>query len=88
MKFVVVVLTMLLALPATTFAQEKYKSPKDACMQGVQDVKGAYASTTLGPKAAVEVQKLIEISEHLCQQGNFVYAKDLLQLARTMLATE
>jgi uncharacterized protein YdeI (BOF family) len=88
MKYVIVALVMLLALPAATFAQQKYKSPKDACVQGVADVKGAYANKDIGEKASVEVAKLIEISEHLCNQGNFAYAKDLLALARSMLATE
>jgi hypothetical protein len=88
MKYAIVALVMLLALPATTFGQEKYKSPKDACMQNLQDVKDAYANKDIGEKASVEVAKLIEISEHLCQQGNFAYAKDLLALARGMLATE
>jgi uncharacterized protein YdeI (BOF family) len=88
MKYVIVALVMLLALPTTTIAQQNYKSPKEACMQSVQDVKGAYADKDIGEKASVEVAKLIEISEHLCEQGNFAYAKDLLALARGMLATE
>ena len=88
MKSVIIALVMLLALLATTLAQQKYKSPKDACMQSLQDVKGAYADRDIGEKASVEVAKLIEISEHLCEQGNFAYANDLLALARGMLATE
>jgi len=88
MKYVIVALVMLLASPAISFAEQKYKSPKDACMQSLQDVKGAYADKDIGEKASVEVAKLIEISEHLCEQGNFAYANDLLALARGMLATE
>ncbi len=75
---------------ATAFAADtgKYKSPKDACLRGVEDAKEAYAAKDVGEKAAVEAEKLIEISAHLCEQGNFAYADDLLELVRSMLATE
>lgn len=75
---------------ASAFAAEgaKYKSPKNTCLRGVEDVQAAYAEKDVGEKAALEAEKLIEISAHLCEQGNFAYAEDLLELVRSMLATE
>ncbi len=88
--FGTVCMMAVVAASTVSFASDagKYKSPKDACVQGVKDAKEAYAAKDVGEKAAVEAEKLIEISAHLCEQGNFAYADDLLELARSMLATE
>ncbi len=88
--FVTAFMVAVLGAPTVTFAADtgKYKSPKDACLSGVEDAKEAYAAKDVGEKAAMEAEKLIEISAHLCEQGNFAYADDLLELVRSMLATE
>lgn len=85
-----VCLAVVLTAWATAFAApgDKYKSPKDACLRGVEDVSAAYAERDIGEKASIEVEKLIQISAHLCEQGNFVYAQELQEMARSMLATE
>ena len=67
---------------------ETYKSPKDACVRGVEDARDAYAKRDIGEKASMQVQQMIEISAHLCEQGNFLYAEELLAMVRGMLATE
>ena len=78
----------LLAVTVLAAAGGKYKTPMEDCLQSVEDLKAAYAEKDVGEKVAAEVEKLIEISSHLCNQANFVYAKELAQLGRTMLATE
>ncbi len=82
----VVVLTA--AAAAFAAAGDKYKSPKDECLRGVEDVSAAYAERDIGEKASIQVEKLIQISAHLCEQGNFIYAKELQEMVRGMLATE
>ena len=79
-----------LTVSAAAFAAagDKYKSPKDACLRGVEDLSAAFAERDIGEKASIQVEKLIQISAHLCEQGNFVYAKELQEMARSMLATE
>lgn len=91
MKLLPAIIVMIVSIAsAPVFAAEtgKYKSPKEACVRGVEDAKEAYAAKDVGEKAAAEAEKLIEISAHLCEQGNFAYADDLLELVRSMLATE
>lgn len=85
-----VCMVVVLTAAATGFAAagDKYKSPKDACLRGVEDVSAAYAERDIGEKASIQVEKLIQISAHLCEQGNFAYAKELQDMARSMLATE
>ncbi len=86
--------TVALALLAVTMAQPAAaarKTEKELCLQKVNDVetmKADPASASPGPKAEAKVADLIEIATHLCEQGNFKYADDLLALARGMLASE
>lgn len=54
----------------------------------MEDAKEAYEAKDVGEKPAVEAEKLIEISTHFYEQGNFAYAVDLLEVVRTMLAME
>ena len=67
------------------------KTEKDKCFDLVKDVSELLKSDDSpgsGDKAEAEAAKLIEIATHLCDQGNFVYAGELLQIARTHLASE
>ncbi|MBK8909408.1 MAG: hypothetical protein IPM60_16485 [Rhodospirillales bacterium] len=61
---------------------------KDACMISIRDVKKSYDVRDIGGKTSMEVKKIIEVAEHLCERENFRDAKTLMDLARSMLATE
>lgn len=61
---------------------------KDACMISIRDVKKSYDVRDIGSKASMEVKKIIDVAEHLCERENFRDAKSLIDLARSMLATE
>lgn len=78
----------VVSMIAVGAAAEEYKSPRDECFRTLKDLEDAYADKDVGEKAAAEVVKLIEISDHLCNQGNFAYAHDIMRLARSMLVSE
>ncbi|MBO6519647.1 MAG: hypothetical protein JJ900_02050 [Rhodospirillales bacterium] len=62
---------------------------KTECMQAVTDTKEARASNPeIGPKAAKVYDEVVELAEKRCEQGEFVYAGELLNLARGMVASE
>lgn len=61
---------------------------KQACLASIRDVKKSYDDRDIGGKASAEVQKVIEVAEHLCERENYPDAKSLIDLARSMLATE
>jgi hypothetical protein len=67
------------------------KSEKDKCFQKVLEIGEIQESEDtpgIGEMAQQEVDELVEIATHLCQQGNFRYAEKLLEIARGMLASE
>ncbi|MDF1749397.1 MAG: hypothetical protein P1V34_11045 [Alphaproteobacteria bacterium] len=82
----VAALVSVVAVPSVNAASDI--TDKKACMQAVQDVRDARASASIGTKAKAEVDNLIQVSDHLCTQGNFVYVEKLLQIARGMTAGE
>lgn len=61
---------------------------KKTCEQAVVDARTAVADGDVSDKVRAEANELVRISEHLCTQGNFVYAESLLQMARGMVAGE
>lgn len=63
-------------------------SDKDSCTQGVSDAQNMRKASDAGAKANAEADNLIEVAEHLCQQGNFVYAEKVLGAVRALLSTE
>jgi len=64
---------------------------KEKCLKDVLDVQEGQAagdSPGIGAKTQAEVDQLIEIAKHLCEQGNFKYAETLLTRIRTKTASE
>jgi hypothetical protein len=64
---------------------------KEACRQGVRDVRDTLESGESpkpGGKTWAEVVKILEVTTSLCERGNFRDAESLLELARTMTASE
>ena len=85
----VVAAVFLLADPAS--AATKRMTEKEKCLQSVTDVRDSIESEetpALIEKRRAEVESLLEISNHLCEQGNFRYAEELLELARGMVVSE
>ena len=87
MKKIALALAALTLLTAAPVMAQTVKDKK-TCLRAVEDAKGAQGDATIGKKTMAEAEDLIRIAEHLCTQGNFVYADTLLQLARGMLASE
>lgn len=84
------IILALAALSLLTAAPAMAQTVRDkkTCIRAVEDAKSARADATIAAKTMAEADDLIRIAEHLCTQGNFVYADTLLQLARGMLASE
>lgn len=61
---------------------------KAKCAQALTEAKEVRAKSDSGPKANKEADELLEVAEHLCSQGNFVYASNVLTVIRGILATE
>ncbi len=72
------------------FAQDtNVPKNKTECAQAVADAKTARENEPdIGPKAGKIFGQVIELAEKRCSQGEFVYAADLLNLARGMTASE
>ncbi len=74
---------------ATAIAQPA--TDKDQCRAMVDEIvrmqqAGDYSA--VGPLAQVEIDRLIEVAQHLCDSGNFVYADTIMQTIRGILSTE
>ena len=64
---------------------------KDKCLRSVLDIaemRDSEDTPKIGEKAQQDVDDLVEVAAHLCQQGNFQYAERLLEMARGMLVSE
>lgn len=64
---------------------------KNKCLGAVATVAEMKASDEvpeLGEKAEAELDALTTVAAHLCETGEFIYADELLEIARGMLASE
>lgn len=80
----VAALTAMVGAPA--YAQTI--TNKKECARTLADAREARANSDSGAKANEEADKLLEVAEHLCEQGNFVYAQEVMEVIRGILATE
>lgn len=67
------------------------KSEKEKCLASIAviaEMKADDETPDIGEKASLELEQLIEIANHLCEQGNFKYASDIVAIARGMLVSE
>lgn len=86
-----VLAAMLFAYPITSFAADNGPQIADAaqCSQSVKDTKEARASNPdLGDKSAKVFDDLMALAEKRCEQKQFKFADELLQVARGMVASE
>lgn len=85
-----VLAAMLFAYPLASFAaNEPQVADASQCSQGVKDTKEARASNPdIGPKAAKTFDDLMALAEKRCEQKEFKFADELLQVARGMVASE
>lgn len=61
---------------------------KAECTKALTEAQEARSQSDSGPKANKEADELLEVAEHLCSQGNFVYASNVLAVVRGIVATE
>ena len=83
----IAILALALAQPATAAKMTE----KDKCLQAVADIgdmKEDAGTPEATPKEAEAVDSLVEIATHLCTQGNFKYAEELLGIARVIMSSE
>ena len=86
-----IALALAAALLASPALAAKKKTAKELCLQSVLDIsemRETESTSKFSEKTEKEVEDLVEVATHLCQQGNFQYAENLLMIARTMLASE
>lgn len=85
-----VLAAMLFAYPAASFAANGPQiADASQCSQSVKDTKEARASNPdIGDKAAKVFDELIALAEKRCEQKEFKFADELLQVARGMVASE
>lgn len=74
----------------SAFAQDTNVPKNNAeCAQAVADAKAARENEPdIGPKAGKIFADVVELAEKRCEQKEFVYAAELLNLARGMVASE
>jgi archaellin len=59
------------------------------CKQGIADTNEAKTSNPeLGPKAAKAFEEIMELAAKRCEQKEFPFAAELLNVARGMVASE
>lgn len=62
---------------------------KDKCLAQVALVEQMKQDEPeVGEKSEAKIKELMEVATHLCEQGNFVYAGKLTDVARGMLVSE
>ena len=84
-------MTVSIAILFLTPMQAMAETEKEKCLKKVAQIGEIQASEDtpgIGEKAEKELDEIVEIATHLCQQGNFQYAENLLVIARGMLASE
>lgn len=82
-----ILVAVLLAVPLTPVSAQGIVTKAD-CVSALTDARNARAESDSGPKANKQADDLLEVAEHLCNQGNFVYAGKVLAVVRSILATE
>lgn len=88
MTFPKVMLSLCLVAFLTAPAQAQSVMSKAECTKALTEAQEARSTSDAGPKANEEADELLEVAEHLCNQGNFVYASNVLAVVRGILATE
>lgn len=86
-RIILTVATVSLMAVAASAAE---KTSKDKCTEEVADVRQMQQSgdPRPGAKAEKQISELVEVAEHLCEQGNFQYADSVLRVLRTMMSSE
>lgn len=82
---------VLIGLAAPTMAANRLPATvadKASCLTAVADAKAAASDAQVTETIRAQINDLIRVSDHLCTQGNFVYAETTLQIARGMAAQE
>lgn len=88
-RIAVVLVATVLAFPASAATRNAPTVfDKPSCARAVTDARDAAAASQVSEKVQADVAELIRVSDHLCTQGNFVYAENMLQIARGMVAEE
>ncbi len=85
------ILAMVAAVCLSTPAMAAKMTAKEKCLRNILDVREtqeAEETPKVGEKAQAQVDHLLEIARHLCEQGNFQYAESLLEIARGMVVSE
>ena len=83
--FLALALVFALAAPAAAATDI---NTKKSCETAVNEVRKQRETSDAGPKQNAQADEMIRVADHLCTQGNFVYATSVMTVIRTLLATE
>jgi hypothetical protein len=81
-------LALALAFALATPAAAADITTKKACEAAGNDVRKQRESSDAGAKQNEQADEMIRVADHLCTQGNFVYAESVMTVIRTLLATK
>lgn len=86
----VVLAAVLLSQTNSVLAQTSTQvTNAEECKQGIADTNEAKNSNPeLGPKAAKAFEEIMELAAKRCEQKEFPFAAELLNVARGMVASE
>ena len=87
----IVVLAAVMAVVFSVGAMAQPMAEKQKCLSNVQDVLDMQNSSefpNIGEIAQGEADELIEIATYLCENANYLYASQLLEIVRGMLVSE
>ena len=88
---------LALALSAVLFAAHgkvvhaAEMTEQEKCLGAVKvidEMKADEETPAIGDKAEAEVDALVEIATHLCNEGHFDYSGQLMEIARGMIVSE
>ena len=81
----------VLAVALGSGAMAQPLAERQKCLSNVQDVLDMQSSSefpNIGEIAQGEVDELVEIATYLCENANYLYANQLLEIVRGMLVSE
>ena len=91
MKNIQVILTISALIFTTNVYAQTYSEPTNLknCMQAVSDTQEAKEQNPeIGTKSQVVFDELVELAVKRCEAKEFVYADQLLNIARGMVSSE
>lgn len=91
MKKLTLIIGAMTFVANTQIANAQIITDNQKCLgaiETIQKMKTDDDTPEIGEKAEAELDAVVEVAKHLCEQESYVYAGKLLEVARGMLASE